>query len=109
MLLIAYPQSIVRMHAVVFMFQIFREPFRGGNFSTCQEDQLEGKLPLDADAKSRSSELRDNVRTSVLCPGRSTEKRRVASGEPSLDFEGWGTLYTSNALEDNAIKSYRNL
>lgn len=73
MLHIAYPHSIVRIHAVVFIFHIFREPF-------------------EAEARSRSSELKLNARTSVLCPGRSTVNKRVASGVPSFDFVGWGIL-----------------
>ena len=74
------------MHAVVFIFQIFKEPF-------------------EAEAKSRSSELRLNVRTSVLCPGRSTVKTRVASGVLSFDLVGWGMLWTSSAFEARAVKS----
>jgi hypothetical protein len=70
---IAYPQSIVRIHAVVFIFHIFREPF-------------------EAEAKSRSSELRLSARTSVLCPGKSTVNIRVDSGLSSFDFVGWGML-----------------
>lgn len=85
MLQIAYPQSIVRMHAVVFIFHIFSEPF-------------------EADARRRSSELRHNVRTSVLWPGRSTVYKRIASGA-SFDFAGCGMLWTSSALEARAVKS----
>ena len=90
MLHIAYPQSIVRIHPVVFIFQIFKEPF-------------------EAEARSESSELRLNVRTSVLCPGRSTVKRRVASGVLSFDFMGWGMLWTSTAFDARAVKSYHCL
>jgi hypothetical protein len=83
---IAYPQSIVRIHAVVFIFQIFKEPF-------------------EAEAKSRSSELKLNVRTSVLCPGKSTVKMRVASGVPSFNLVGWGMLWTSRAFDARAVRS----
>lgn len=48
-------------------------------------------LPLEAEAKSWSSELRQRVRTSFRCPGSSTVYVLVASSG-SLDFEGGGTV-----------------
>lgn len=42
---------------------------------------------------------------SVLCPGKSTENRRFASGE-SFDFVGAGMLYTSIALEARATRTF---
>jgi hypothetical protein len=79
------------MHAVVFMFQIFKDP---SFVLLVRHYQAKRKkhVPFEAEAKRRSSELRLRVRTSVLCPGISREKTRVASGGSSLDFEGWGTL-----------------
>lgn len=77
---------MVRIHEVVFVFHILREPF-------------------EAEASVWSSELRQSDRTSVLWPGRSTLNERIASGSSSLDFVGGGTLYTSMALVFKATKS----
>lgn len=80
----AYSQSNVRMHAVVRMFHIFREPF-------------------DPEARSSSVELSDSVRISVRCPGRSREYVRVTSGGSSDFVLGFrGILWISNALLFNA-------
>lgn len=72
---------MVRIHAVVFMFQIFKDPKNTVNPRIVWLSVT--SIPFEADAKSISSELRLKVRTSVRCPGRSTEKARVASGVES--------------------------
>ena len=62
---IAYPHSIVRIHATVFKFHIFNEPgrwIRGYK----QEKKHSLRIPLEAEAKIWSSELMHKVRTSVL-------------------------------------------
>ena len=78
----ACPHSRVRIHAKVRMFQILSCPF-------------------EADASNESSEFKHNVRTSVLCPGRSNEYIFMASGT-SFDLVGAGMAYTSTALFDSA-------
>lgn len=70
---------------------------KSSNFTT-------NHTPLDAEARIWSSELRHRLRTSVLWPGRSTVWVRVTSGGSSLLLAG-GTLYTSIALDDSAVKS----
>lgn len=62
--------------------------------------------PFEAEASTWSLELRQSDRTSVLWPGTSTLKERVASGSSSLDFVGGGTWYTSMAFVFRATKSY---
>jgi len=78
---------MVLIHEVVLIFHILREPF-------------------EAEASTWSLELRQSERTSVLWPGRSTLKERVASGGSSLAFVGGGTWYTSMAFVFKATKSY---
>lgn len=82
MLQIACPHSSVRIQANVRMFHILSWPF-------------------DAEASNESSEFKHSVRTSALCPGKSSAYNRAASGT-SFDFIGGGMVYTSTALFDSA-------
>jgi len=79
----AYPHSRVRRTLPVLMFQIF-------------------KLPLDAVASIRSSELRAKDRTSVRCPGRSTANDLLYSAASSallfFAFSFTATEYSSTWL-----------
>ena len=82
---------MVRIQAVVFIFHIFNVPGRAIN-EWVKTELLRGILPFEADASRRSSELKLNVRTSVRCPGRSTEWTRVPSGGFSLFLDCKGKL-----------------
>lgn len=90
---IAYPHSMVRIQAVVLLFQIL-------------------SVPLDAEAMSWSSDETQRARTSCLCPGSSMVWVLSGSEDSGLDDfldeegEGEGMVYVSRLLLERARRSW---